>query len=523
LHNSTGSTLTTGTRPVAVIDIGATSLRMAIAEINPHGQVHLLESLSQAVSLGKDSFIKGRLDKATIEDCVRVLKIYREKLREYRITRRDQIRLVATSAVREAANQLAFLDRVFIATGFEIEPFDEAELHRVTYRSVAPFLELSPVAPETTQIICEVGGGSTEVLAMRNSNVMYSQTFRLGALRIRKTLEALDAPVVKVRDIIESQIDQVVQQVFSSLSGWGEIRFVAIGGDLRFALTQLLPMANTERLVKLSLSHLEAFTNHILKLTPDRLFQRYRLSLPDAETLGPALAAYVRIAQGLKVDAIYVANANVRDGLLHEMAHQDAWSSSFNQQVTGFALQLCEKFHVALPHAKHVAEISRKLFAAVQISLGLEPKTGLLLYTAALLHEIGNYVSNRAYHKHSMYLIRNSEMFGLSKRELLLTSLVARYHRRSHPSPMHEGFGELDRQDRITVTKLASLLRIAKSLDESRSQRIKDFDCQINDNQLIISVANVPDLTLEQISLRQSAALFEETFGSQVVLTHHQD
>ncbi|MDP6719768.1 MAG: exopolyphosphatase, partial [Pirellulaceae bacterium] len=108
-------------RPVAVIDIGTSSIRMAIAEIDDHGGVRTLETLSQAVSLGKDTFTEGAIDKDTIEDCVRVLKSYRQVLVEYQIVNADQIRVVATSAVREARNRLAFNDRVYVATGLEVE------------------------------------------------------------------------------------------------------------------------------------------------------------------------------------------------------------------------------------------------------------------------------------------------------------------------------------------------------------------------------------------------------------------
>ena len=118
-----------GPRLVAVIDIGASSLRMQIAEIHDDDRIVRLESFEQAVSLGKDSFIKGRIDKSTIEDCVHVLSIYRAKLDEYGISDPGQIRVIGTSGLREAANRMAFQDRIFIATGFEIEPFDEAELH----------------------------------------------------------------------------------------------------------------------------------------------------------------------------------------------------------------------------------------------------------------------------------------------------------------------------------------------------------------------------------------------------------
>ncbi|MGE3779754.1 MAG: exopolyphosphatase, partial [Pirellulaceae bacterium] len=141
-----GSTASSGrvVRPVAVIDIGTSSIRMAIAEIDDAGNVHTLEKLQQAVSLGKDTFTLGHIRKQTIEECVRVLKSYRRSMAEYQITRPDQIRVVATSGVREATNRLAFIDRIFIATGLHVEPLDEAGVCRLSYLGFQPFLSRDP-------------------------------------------------------------------------------------------------------------------------------------------------------------------------------------------------------------------------------------------------------------------------------------------------------------------------------------------------------------------------------------------
>jgi len=133
-----------GPKLVAVIDIGASSVRMQIAEIGAGGSVRNLESFSQALSVGKDSFSRGRISRDTIEKCVHVLSIYRAKLDEYEITNPDNIRVIATSGVNEAGNRLAFLDRIYVATGFEIGPFDEAELHRITYLGLQPFMQSTP-------------------------------------------------------------------------------------------------------------------------------------------------------------------------------------------------------------------------------------------------------------------------------------------------------------------------------------------------------------------------------------------
>jgi len=169
-------------RQVAVIDMGTTSIRMAVAEIHGDREVKTLETLQQAVNLGRDTFTGGVISKATIEECVAVLSKYRQKLDELGITDPQQIRVVATSAVREARNRLAFVDRIFVATGIEILIADEAEVSRITYLGVHPFLNKEPPPGSAKTIVTEVGGGSTEVIVLRGTDVIHSQTHRLGSL-----------------------------------------------------------------------------------------------------------------------------------------------------------------------------------------------------------------------------------------------------------------------------------------------------------------------------------------------------
>src|SRR5437868_10155599 len=322
----------TPTRQVAVIDIGTSSIRMAVAEISAAGQIRQLEALAQAVNLGKDAFIRGSISKSTIEECVRVLKSYRRILQEYQIENPAQVRVVATSAVREAANRLAFVDRIYIATGFQVEPIDEAEVIRVTFLGMQPFLLSDPALASGRALITEVGGGSTELLVVKNGDVVYSHTYRLGSLRLRETLEALRAPTLKVRNIMETHIHRTVEEIAEHVSREGPLEMIAMGGDVRFAVRQLQPEWDGRSLARLAMKGLEDFTNKVLGQSEDRIVRKYRLSYPEAETLGPALLAYVLLAKELELTSVLVSNANLRDGLLTEMAASDAWSKEFSKQ-----------------------------------------------------------------------------------------------------------------------------------------------------------------------------------------------
>jgi len=509
-------------RQVAVIDIGATAIRLAIGEIRSNGSIRTLDTLTQPVALGKDTFTISRLSRATIENAVRVLRSYREVLDSYGIADQD-IRCVATSSVREAQNRLAFRDRIYIATGFQVEALDTAEVSRVTFLGVQPTLQADPELDLARAVVVEVGGGSTEVLVVENGHVAFSHTYNLGSLRLRQTLESLRTPVHKEREIMLSQIDRFLDPALQHIDTGDSVaaKLIALGADFRFVarqLTEELEEDGGESLVGVPLERYRLFVEEVLSLSTDELVQRFRISYPDAETLGPALLTMLRFADRLGVARIRVSPVNLRDGLMQEMASQGVWSDNFRQQVMNSAIELGRKYGCDEDHAKHVAHLSRLLFDSLQSQHRLDARHRTTLELAALLHEVGLFVGLSSYHKHSQYLILHSELFGLSRHELMLVALVARYHRRASPKPTHALFSNLDREERVLVSKLASILRVAIALDRSYSQRIREFTCTVEKGRLIVEIPGVEDLSLEQIMLRQTGQMFEETFGVSVLL-----
>lgn len=508
-------------KPVAVIDLGATSVRMSIAEINADGRVRPLERLNQAVALGKDTFTKGRISKPTIEECIRALTSYREKLKEYRIDSPDQIRIVATSAVREAQNQLSFLDRVFVATGLDIDVLDESEVHRIIYLGMLRELKNKKHPHSGQTVVAEVGGGSTELIVLNELDIDFSHAYRLGSLRLRETLEAYQAPGSKLSELMASHISQALESLPSQIPQSKERRLVCLGGDIRFAADQMIPNRNPDEAAELSVEKLSQFTQKLLRLNADETARMYHLSLPDAEAIGPSLLANLELARLLKLDTLLVMDVNLRDGLLLDLASKGAWSRELQSQVIRSAVHLGRKFDVEDAHAIHVAKLSRELFRALQSQHQLGPRHELFLYVAAILHEVGLFISNAGYHKHTLYLIMNSELFGLSRQELQQVALVARYHRKASPKDSHSSYMALNRDDRIAVNKMAALLRVAIAMNASRSQRIHDFQVRVEGKgkgKLIISVPDIDDLSLEQLALRQTSSLFEEIFGKTVLL-----
>ena len=547
--------------PVAVIDVGATAMRMALAEVAADGTVRVLEHLTRAVNLGKDVFTTGTIRGATVEECVNILRDYRRVLDQYGLAPADaaarrgsggdgpvggRLRVVATSAVREASNRLTFLDRVFAATGVEVEPIDEAETNRITYLGVLPHILADPKLALDRCVVAEVGGGTTDLLVLAGGDVAFSQSYRVGALRMREAVRA--AAGAAPRTLWERQADRAARRIAAEVRAGAptggppdrpgpgdELNFrpaphadgpdpdppaalVALGADVRFAANRLRPDADPAAPVRLPLADLAAFLDEAFAKTEDELARVYHLPFEQAETLRPALLVYLRLAEAMGLNELVVADVNLRDGLIRDTAARGVWTDQAAAQAYHSAEELGRRYRIDSAHARQVARLSDRLFGQLGDQHRLDARHGRILTLAALLHEVGLFVGTTGYHKHSMYLIVNSDLFGVSKRDLQLVGLVARYHRRASPKPTHTPFTQIDRRGRVAVSKMAALLRVAKALDESRSGRVPDVVVRVDGDRLVLTVPGVDDLSLERLALKQSGPLFREIFGLRVLL-----
>jgi exopolyphosphatase / guanosine-5'-triphosphate,3'-diphosphate pyrophosphatase len=505
-------------RPVAVIDIGATAIRLRIAEVQPDGNVRSLESLQQAVHLGKDAFTLGHIQPASIEECVQILLSYRRKMKEYGVTRPDQIRAVATSAVREAENREAFLDRLYTATQINVEAIEGPEESRLTYVSVQDILDRDPALKNHEAAIIEVGGGSTEAIFVRAGRVTFSGSYRLGSLRMREMLEASQASAGRVREVLNQQISRSVEQIRRAVPVKQVPVLVTLSGDARLAATLIAPEWEKDRVCRIPLEKFTALVKKLVPASVDDLVRKHRITYQEAETLGPALLAYEHLARAFQVEEIVVTRATLRDGLLKELALGGAWTFEFAEQAIDAAMQMAARYHVDEGHALRVADLSVRLYRELQAEHNLDERFALLLRIAGLLHEVGRFINDRSHHKHSMYIIMNSDLFGLTNRDLALIGLVARYHRRAMPRAYHIEYTSHDRDTRQAVSKLAALLRVADALDRKRSTPLQQLSFSREKNRFVITVNEVVDLTLERVALKEKANLFEQVFGLKLVL-----
>jgi len=500
-------------RVISAIDVGSSGIRMEIAQADREGSLSHLDSLQRSVLLGNDTFNQGRLSSESIQTACDALLRFKAVMDENGVTK---YRAVATNAVREAENCDTFIDHVRMMTGLNLEVIEGPEQSRLTFAAVQNSLAGDVDFGAGVVAVVEVGGGAADVMLFEEGEAIYGDTFSLGAIRIRQVLRNSRGSLRERKSFLHHIVQAYARNIRWSIPLDRADTFIALGGDVRFLAQRVHPEEPTHaRRWNIPRKRFSAACQDIADEDIDELAHRYSLSFGDASTLGPALFIYDEIVQASRAEEIIISNANIRDGVLLDLASQESGKGRmvFREQIVASAVGLARKYQTDETHSLQVARTAVELFDELRAIHGLGDHERLLLEVAAVLHEVGLFVSNRAHHKHALYLISSSEIFGLSRHDIAIVANVARYHRRSPPHSSHSQYMDLDRAERVVASKLAGILRVADSLDNAHVGKVLTTRFERQGEELRIIVPRELDIRLESLYLEEKGELFRELFG----------
>jgi exopolyphosphatase/guanosine-5'-triphosphate,3'-diphosphate pyrophosphatase len=502
---------------MAAIDIGSSAIRMDVAELHSDGSIRILDSLKKGVQLGREAFTEGHLSQETIRAACDALRDFKKVMDTYGVIR---YRAVATSAVRESSNSETFLDRMLMSTGLDVEVIDGPEENRLTLSAVMDSLRGEPELAKANSVLVEVGGGSSDVAVLSGGELQQSGTFPLGSIRLRAGVSAGSAKHDQQLRLLKRQITSFLSNIKREINFRDAVNYIALGGDVRFAARILKGPGQSSRLTFIPRDEFSEFVDSLSRLTIDGLVHKYSIPYLDAETLVPALLVYLQLLKDTQAQNIIVSDASIRAGILQDLAptEQGKRLKKLSIQILSAARSLGRKYHYDENHAERVRELSGRLFDEIRAEQRMTDTHRLYLEVAALLHDIGLFVSSRSHHKHSQYLIASSDLFGLRKRELEIIANIARYHRRALPQRSHVSYISLDRDERMVVSKLAAILRVANALDKDHLQKVMDLKISREGDQIALTAHNISDLAMGRMALVSRSDFFTEIFGKKVIL-----
>jgi exopolyphosphatase / guanosine-5'-triphosphate,3'-diphosphate pyrophosphatase len=513
LHPLPGATPPSFPVRVAAIDIGSNAIRFVAAEFSGREAFVPLEYIREPVRLGRDAFRSREIGPQVMDAAVEAIARFRKTMDELEVR---GYRAVATSAVRDSQNGAELVERVWRECGIRIETITGAEEAHLVWLAVRGRIDFG----DSEWVLVDLGGGSVEISLVAGEEVRWSESHPLGTVRLLEELGDLTAESPdRVRRRLEDhaamlRISAITRQVEAT-------GVVATGGNME-ALADLAGSRRDARGVALvRLQTLQAVIDRLATLSPRERMKELGLREDRADVILPAAVVYERIARLLGVHQIVVPYVGVKDGLLldavDDLLEHGGHEARLEREAIAGATALARRYDFEAAHAQQVTRLAVALFEQLRELHGLGETERRILIVAALLHDIGQFVSYRRHHKHSYYLIANSELPAFTPRQILLVALVARYHRRGEPQEDHEGYADLPRGDREVVDRLAALLRIADALDREHQQQVSTLTATVRKGEeLVLAVEGTGDLLPERWAVQRKAKMCERVFGLRV-------
>lgn len=497
---------------LGAIDIGSNAIRFLAAEFRDGGSAQQLEQMRLPVRLGHDVFLTGKLAPDAIESAVAGLKMFGRRMEELGVTHH---RAVATSAVRDSRNGAELVQRARDEAGIGINVITGAEEARLVHLAVRSRIRLG----RQKWLIADLGGGSVEVSVVDENGIYRTESHEMGSVRLLEELAVAGEEPGRFRRRLEEYTATLRSSriLHTKVAG-----FIATGGNIE-ALARLADAKlDKNGVATLRTADLRNIIERLATLSYAERLSQLGLREDRADVILPAAMVYERVAVLAGVDTVLVPNVGVKDGVLWDLLEQSTWGgrhrTTKERAVYSGAVALGRRFHFDEAHGRHVAKLAASIFDQTRSLHGLKREDRRLLIAAALLHDIGTFIGYKRHHKHSLYIIAESELPGLTPNEILMVANVARYHRKNTPADHHDAFTRLEDKNRERVIKLSAILRLADALDREHLQRVDSVNAEIGNNILELSIGGRGDLLLERWALQQKSQFFEKTFGVDVHL-----
>jgi exopolyphosphatase/guanosine-5'-triphosphate,3'-diphosphate pyrophosphatase len=520
-------------RIIAFIDIGTNSIRLLLVQ-HDNDSYRIISQQKETVRLGEGEFETSEyLQPEAMNRAVLVCSKFVELARSYAA---EEIIAVATSATREAENQEQFIQRLRQEAGIEVSVISGKEEARLIYLGISSGANLN----HHNAFFIDIGGGSTEIIVGNQEQYFYLDSLKLGAIRLASLFPADNKGIVSpakyallqqhVRDTAIRSIQKISNfQVDLAYGSSGTIE------NLGEITSRMFYKRRLQRDDYLGYQQLHQVIEYLCSLTLEERKKVPGMNPERADIIIGGAAVIETFMFDLGIERLYISERSLRDGLLVDYLYRHEAVSSENATFSEIVsserrLTFRERSVIQLGkscgfdefHANKVAELALELFDSAA-DTGLHSYHSWereLLEYAALLHDIGAFLSYNNHQIHTAYLIRNADLLGFNQTEIAIMAATAFFHRKTTPRKKHPEFSVLEKPVQKIVTLLSTILRIAETLDRSHTGLINHakFINNVND-QLTLEIVTTQDCQLELWGLRNHKKTIEDFFCKNLEVT----
>lgn len=286
----------------AAIDIGSNAVRLLIKSIDREAvqekKIKKVMMLRVPLRLGFDVFSIGELSEKKADKLRRLMKAFRQLMKIYDV---DDYRACATSAMRDARNGRTIIKKIEKDTGIRIEIIDGQEEARMIYNNHIECME----DRLGNYMYMDVGGGSTEINLLTNGELVWSVSYNIGTVRMLSNA------------VKEGTWQQMEEELMKVTEGVAAINIIGSGGNIN----KLFRLADKKdkKLQRLPVSSLQTVYDVLKPLTPEERVEAFSLKQDRADVIVPAAEIFLKIAEVVHAEYIYVPVIGLSDGIIDNL------------------------------------------------------------------------------------------------------------------------------------------------------------------------------------------------------------
>jgi len=499
---------------IAAIDVGSNYFKMTIGEINAQGEVNILDDVVKSTKIGKDTFSSSRISVGTIRETCEDLKGFVRLMKDYKI---KFYKAVATSGIREAENKQYVLEQIRLRTGLNIESINIAEEQFFMLKAVRNHLDSMAIKKTEQSLIVNITSGAVETSIYVGGKLKFTEHVKIGSLRIREVLSDLETKTIEFSEIMEQYIESKIYVIKPQIKKFEIHYFLGLGGELNTICGIIRKKKGVNKKdYYIKKEALLSLINEIRNMDNFEIKTAFGLSNKTAELLLPSMLIFYCFLKMTKVEGIQVPKLSLREGILFSLADEilniTRKKESINDIISS-VWYMGEKYQIDKEHAIFVEKFSLEIFDHTVKLHKLGERERLFLQVAAILHDVGGFISANDHDIHSYNIIRSQSIIGFSDIEIEIIASAARYHADDIPIMSHKNYSYLSDEDKMVVSTLAAILKLSEALDISHIQKIKQMKLLVTRDSLFFNLEAEEDIILEEWNFSKHVDFFEEVIG----------
>ncbi|MDE1162092.1 MAG: Ppx/GppA phosphatase family protein [Acidobacteriaceae bacterium] len=514
----------------AAIDIGSNSCRLAIAEVVGH-RLKTLHEDREITRLGESVFEAGVISPEAMAVTVKALKRFHKAVQMHAV---DRVRVVATSATRDARNADAFKAWVKSATGWTLEVISGLEEGRLIHLGVMTH----EAGARGRCLLVDLGGGSCEITVSEAGRIKEMVSLPLGAVRLQQEFLREEKPskedVGRLRKFIDREltrgqrklgkprIDLVLATSGTAAALAEASNFYAAQGSVPKKVVKGKRMLSTTnaalgKLMQADTGSVRRLADRLLKLTNAERAAMPGIGARRADIIAGGAQVYASLLERMELPGFRYSPLGLRDGILAAMLADIDVKTSAHRTIEAErwegVMAVCERYRVDLKRAEPERLHALQIFDGLARVHELPQDYRLWLQAAAMMQDVGKFLNHQGHHRHTHYIIANSEIFGVSPEQRAIVAAIARYLGKSRPDAMDRPMRAVPVEEHGHVVRAVVLLRLAQALNQDRALSAVKMQVKVFPKRVVLELVPARGgAELEAWSLKKEAAYFREIF-----------